>query len=360
MVTTTEITLSEEQEARAARLHQESLVVNALTLTHTATEKRWFDEMRRGGTDVMWVTLGGENLRETIFAAADALRFIDAHRDVAAQVTTAAEMRQARAAGKLGILFNTQNCACLEGDYALLAALHRLGYRSMGITYSEGNILGDGCGELTREVRGLSFFGADVVKEMNRLGIIPDVSHCGDATIRDVLKVSSSAVICTHSNVRAIADTTRNRTDEQIRGIAASGGVIGITPLPRMINNDPRAATLDGMLDHIEHIVHLVGADYVGIGTDFTDAVARVKAGEIAPRRARRTFYAGGAVWRERRPEMLGTTDDWATVPYARGFESGSQTPNLTRGLVARGYDDESIAKILGGNWLRVLGQVCG
>ena len=135
---------------------------------------------------------------------------------------------------------------------------------------------------------------------------------------------------------------------------------MGITPLPRMVHNDPREATLEGVLDHIDYVVNLVGVDHVGLGTDFTDAIYRLESGEIQPRTPRRTFYAGAALWRERRPEMLGTNEEWATVPYARGWERAANTPNVTRGLVARGYDDPSIGKILGENWLRVFAEVCG
>lgn len=352
--------LSDEQEARARELHEESVVVDALTLHHVITNERWFDNMRSGGADVIWVTVGGTVFRDTMLAAGDALRFIDEHSDEAVQVTTVEEMRQAKKHGKLGIVFGTQNAACLEGDYALLSVMHRLGYRVMGLTYSEGNILGDGCGERTREERGLSFFGVDVVCEMNRLGILVDVSHTGDATTLDTLEVSRAPVICTHSNARALSNTSRNTPDDQIRMIADKGGVLGITPLPRMVTEDYHTATIEGVLDHIDYIVDLVGVDHVGIGTDFTDAVERVELGEISPREARRTWYAGAALMRERRPDLLGELEDWATVPYAEGFEDASKLPNLTRGLVARGYDDESIGKILGENWLRVFEEVAG
>lgn len=353
------IELSTAQEERAQRLHAESFVLNSLALDHVVQE-RWFDELRDGGVDAVWVTLGGENLMETIFAATTALRFIEEHPDKAVQATTVAEMRQAKQDGKLAIVFLTQNAACLEGDYALLSMLHRLGYRSMGIAYSEGNILGDGCAERTRETRGLSYFGVDVVHEMNRLGILVDVSHCGDATTLDILDVSKSPVVATHSNARAISDTTRNKPDDQLRRIAESGGVIGITPLPKMVNSDHRSAKLEDYLDHIDHIVNLVGIDHVGIGCDFTDADRRVEAGELEPVGSRRSFYAGFAVWRERRPEMLGSVEDFYFLPYTAGFSRAPQFPNVTRGLIARGYDDESISKILGENWLRVFGEVAG
>ncbi len=361
--------LSAEQEARARSLHRECLVVDATVLIHTATNERWFDQARKGGADAIWVTIGGSTgISETIRAVANVLRFIETHGDVAVQVRTVADMRQAKKDGKLGILFATQDAACLDGDYAYLTAMDRLGYRVMGLTYSESNMLGDGCGERTREIRGLSYFGVDVVHEMNRLGILIDLAHCGDATTMDALKESKLPCVFTHANVRAISDSSRNKTDEQIKAMADTGGVMGITPLPRMVNNDLRAATIDGVLDHIDYVVNLVGVDHVGYGGDFTDSVARVALGEMLPghgtsntmsmAKAPPTFGAGWAYWRVKRPDMLGTIEDRDSVPYAKGFEDHSKLPDLTRGLVARGYDDESIAKILGENWLRVLALV--
>ena len=358
--------LSDEQEARAQKLHKECLVVDACALIHAVTSERWFNQMRSGGVDVAWTTIGGSTgFAGTMRAVADVLRFIENHSDVAVQVRTVAEMRQAKKEGKLGILFATQNAACLDGDYAFLSVMDRLGYRVLGLTYSESNMLGDGCGDRTRETRGLSFFGVDVVHEMNRLGIMVDLAHSGDATTMDALEVSKSPCLFTHANVRAISDTSRNKTDDQIRAMADKGGVMGITALPRMVNNDARAATIEGVLDHIDYVVNLVGVDHVGFGGDYTDSIERIKLGEMLPghgtatttsmRKAPPTAAAGWAVWRMRRPEMLGTLEERDKVPYAKGLENASKLPNLTRGLVARGYDDDSIAKILGENWLRVL-----
>ena len=357
--------LSAEQEARARRLHEECLVVDATALIHVVTRERWFEQARAGGVDAVWVTIGGNaGISETVRAASNVLRFIENHGDLAVQVRTTAEMRQAKKDGKLGILFATQDAACLDGDFAYLAAMDRLGYRVMGLTYSESNMLGDGCGEKTREIRGLSYFGIDVVKEMNRLGILIDLAHCGDATTMDAIERSAAPCVFTHANVRAIADTSRNKTDEQIRAMAATGGVMGITGLPRMVNDDLHAADIDGVLDHIDYVVDLVGIDHVAFGGDYTDSIARVEAGEMLPghgtstttsmKKATSTLGAGWAYWRIKRPDMLGTIQERDTVPYAKGLEDLSMLPNLTRGLVARGYDDESIAKILGENWLRV------
>jgi membrane dipeptidase len=358
--------LSEDQEAIAKKLHEECLVIDGTTLIHVATSERWFNQARSGGVDAIWVTTGGSaGISGTIRAAANVLRYIESHSDVAVQVRTTEEMRKAKKEGKLGILFATQNAACLDGDYAYLTVMDRLGYRVMGLTYSESNMLGDGCGERTRETRGLSYFGVDVVHEMNRLGMLVDLAHCGDATTMDAIKESTLPCLFTHANVRAISDSSRNKTDEQIQAMAESGGVMGITGLPRMVNNDLRAATIDGVLDHIDYVVDLVGVDHVGFAGDYTDSIEKVKLGEMLPGhgpansastvKASPTTGAGWAYWRIKQPGMLGTIQERDTVPYAKGLEGLSKLPNLTRGLVARGYDDDSIAKILGENWLSVL-----
>jgi len=358
--------LSEEQEIRAKKLHDESIVIDATALDHVATKKRWFDQARSGGVDVIWVTIGGfAGMANTIRSVANVLRFIEKNSDVAVQVKNSKDMRKAKQEGKMGILFATQDAACLDGDYAFLTVMDNLGYRVMGLTYSESNMLGDGCGERTREERGLSFFGLDVVEEMNRLGIIIDLAHCGDATTMDALKASKAPCLFTHANVRAISDSSRNKTDEQILAMAESGGVMGITALPRMVNNDLRAASIDGVLDHIDYVVNLVGVDHVGFAGDFTDSIERVKLGEMLPgtsygtsAKAAPTQGSGWAYWRVKQPNMLGTLEERDVVPYAKDIDNLGKYPNVTRGLVARGYDDDSIVKILGENWLRVLDNV--
>jgi membrane dipeptidase len=342
------IKLNAEQKARAAELERNALVVDALASSYSITEEKYFQQLRAGGVDVTSVTLGGNSLRETTKAAAQMLATIRKNSDRMVQVTTVAEMRRARQEGKVAVVFSTQNGSCLEGDPGLLEVYHRLGYRIMGITYSGANFLGAGCAELSREVQGLTFVGVEVVQEMNRLGILIDMSHSGDATTWDVLRLSKEPVVFTHSNARSLAGTARNKPDDQIRAMADTGGVMGVAPVPRMVNDDMQKATLEGMLNHIDYIVRLVGIDHVGLGLDFTDATERYA----------RPIKEPWTIWRERRPEMLGTWEDFFTVPYAKDLEDHTKLPNLVRCLVARGYSDEDIIKILGGNWLRVFEKV--
>ena len=330
-------------------LQRSALVVNALATSYSITEEKYFQKLRDGGIDVTWVTVGGSGLQETTKAAAQVLATIRENSDEMVQATTVAEMRQAKRDGKAAVVFSTQNASCLEGDPGLLEVYHRLGYRVMGITYSGANFLGAGCAELTRDAQGLTFVGVEVVQEMNRLGILIDMSHSGDATTWDVLRLSKKPVVFTHSNARALTDTTRNKPDDQIKAMADSGGVMGVAPVPRMVNDDMSKATLEGLLDHVDYIVGLVGVDHVGLGLDFTDAVERYA----------KPIKEPWTIWRERRPEMLGTWEDFFTIPYAKDIEDMTKLPNLVRGLVARGYSsDEDILKILGGNWLRVFEEI--
>jgi membrane dipeptidase len=342
------IQLSAEQESRAMELQRSAVVMDALASSYSITEIEYFQKLRAGDVGVVSVTVGGGSLRETMQAAAQMLATIKENSDKMVQVTTVAEMRQAKREGKVAVIFSTQNGSCLEGDPRLLEVYHRLGYRIMGLTYSGANFLGAGCAELTRDVQGLTFVGIDVVQEMNRLGILIDMSHSGDATTWDVLRLSKEPVVFTHSNARALADTARNKPDDQIKAMADTGGVMGVAPVPRMVNDDMKKATLEGLLDHIDYIVGLVGADHVGLGLDFTDATERYARPTKEP----------WTLWRERRPEMLGTWEDFFTIPYAQDIEDHTKVPNLVRGLVARSYSDEEILKILGGNWLRVVEEI--
>lgn len=338
------IELNDEQEVRAVKLHSTGLVLDSLVGDYAIYDDKYFDRMQAGGVDVAWVTVGGDSLTQTVKSVAQVSAAIRRRSDKMVHVTTVAEIHQAKHDGKVAVLFGTQNGACLEGDISLLEFYYTLGYRVMGLTYSGANFLGCGCADLTRDTQGLSFDGIDALKEMNRLGILVDMSHSGDATTWDALRLSKKPVVFTHCNARALSNTARNKPDDQIKAMAATGGVMGVTPLPRMVNNDLHQATLDGLLDHIDYIANLVGIDHVGIGTDFTDTTE---------------FYSEPVkllwtIWRERRPEMLGTWQQYFTVPYPKDIHNMSKHTNLTRGLVARGYSDEKILKILGGNWLRV------
>lgn len=338
--------LAPEQEDRARRLHQDSIVVDSTVLWHTITENKFFDRMKASGVDIAFVTTNDANFTTTLRRTGEVLDTIRRRSDVMVQVKTADEMGMAKADGKVGVLIAFQDLSPIEDDLKKLSIFYELGLRVAGLTYSGGNLIGDGCAERTREVRKLSYFGLEVLDELNRLGIIPDLAHTGDATSEDSLERSQPPVVFTHCNARALADTTRNKPDHQISAMAAKQGVQGVVAMPRTVCDDMSKADLSKLQDHVDYIVKLVGVDYVGVGSDFTDA--RERFGNKMP-----SWWTFGK-WRRLRPEMLGTEEDWYKYPYAKGLENMKDWPNFTRGLVSRGYSDGDIKKIIGENWLRV------
>ena len=167
--------------------------------------------------------------------------------------------------------------------------------------------------------QGLNTFGRQVIRTLDSLGVIIDVSHTGIKTIQDILQETSNPIIATHSGARAVRNHTRNLYDWQIQDIANSGGVIGIVFYPPFLTSNPPADISD-VIQHVDHIVNLVGTDYVAIGSDF---------------------------------DGIGTN-------VVIGLEDVSKYPDLTLALLEHGYTEQEVAKFLGGNFRRVFEQVCG
>lgn len=180
---------------------------------------------------------------------------------------SAADLDCALAAGQVAAVAGVEGGEVLHGDVAVLRLLYRLGVRVLGLTWNERNDLADGCGD-SRSRGGLSALGVRAVREMNRLGMVVDVSHLSEAGFYDVLAVSAHPVIASHSNARRLCDHPRNLTDAQIRALARKGGVMGITFYPRFLRSGGRAALAD-VIAHIEHVAGLVGTEHVALGSDF-------------------------------------------------------------------------------------------
>jgi len=180
--------------------------------------------------------------------------------------TNAQEIGRAIREGKVAALLSVEGGECLNGELSILRQLYRLGVRSMLLTWNYRNLLADGA-----EVEhggGLTDFGRLVVAEMNRLGMIIDVSHLCEASFNDVLSLTSRPVIASHSNAGAVCGHVRNLNDTQLKAIAANGGVVGINFYPRFLNNTDQAS-IDDVVKHIEHICSVTGENHIGIGADF-------------------------------------------------------------------------------------------
>ncbi len=191
----------------------------------------------------------------------------------------AQDIEKAVLGGRVAAILSIEGGEALDGELSVLRQLYRLGVRSMLLAWNHRNLLADGAEE--RYGAGLSEFGRQVVTEMNRLGMIVDVSHLCEASFHDVMELTTAPVIASHSNAKAICDHPRNLTDRQLTAIQENGGVTGINFYPYFLNNTDKAATED-VIRHIEHICSVTGEDHIGIGTDY-DGIECLPAGLEGP-----------------------------------------------------------------------------
>jgi membrane dipeptidase len=247
-------------------------------------------------------------------------------------VEKAQDIREAKKNRKLAIILGTQGSEVVDKHLTRIRILQKLGVRYIGLAYTGATLLADGCGE-TRDA-GLTFLGRDFIEAVNELPVLLDLSHTGHRSRLEAAALAKHPV-CTHSNAYAVNPNDRNTKDETARIIAEKGGVMGVTGL-----------------DHADHWVTTIGSDHTGIGLDLTEGF------QDAHRAGRATMKP--PKWRQLRPDIFGTTEEFYTQKYPRGLETIRQLPNLTHGLLVRGYSADQIQLIMGESWLRNLESVIG
>jgi len=375
--------LTKEEEERADRLHRESIVVDTMAnhipsiyvecspaifermnkliekraptaailyemdcmhiqelISGSRKEQEW---MELSGVDALSMTIGiyGEPLFSFESAVRDIAvwtRKIDSV-DYLVKATSVEDIYQAKKVGKKAIILAFQNTDHIGADLNKLDLFYDLGVRIIQLTYNLQNLVGSG--GLERVDGGLSYFGVQVVKRLNELGILIDVSHCGYQTMKDTINISSAPVAATHDFCRSLVDNPRGKTDEQLKMLADNNGYIGMLAVPFFLGMQ---ASLDDFLDHLDHAVEIMGADKVGIGADYGRTVPRplqVILREEALKLGHGKAHTGGG-------------------GAIKGYKDIREWPNFTRGLVSRGYSDDEIKGILGGNALRILKEVVG
>ncbi|MEK7285507.1 MAG: membrane dipeptidase, partial [Chloroflexota bacterium] len=263
-----------------------------------------------------------------------------AHQELVYVATTVDEVLAAKPSGRIAFVAALEAATAIENEVDRVDVLYGFGVRCMGITYSEANALGSGLRE--QHDGGLTDLGREVVRRMNRIGMTIDLAHVGDRTSLDVIALSERPVFITHAGARALWPTRRMKPDEVIRACAAKGGVIGIEAAPHttLTKAHPRHS-LESVMEHVAYCVDLVGVDHVALGPDtlFGDHVGLHHA-----------FAGALSIGRI----MEGVT--FEEVEYVEGMENpGEAMRNAVRWLVKHGYSDEDIAKIAGGNVIRVL-----
>lgn len=258
-------------------------------------------------------------------------------------VTTAGEIRQAKRDGVVALYANCQPTVPAPRDLNAFDVAYGQGLRSFMLTFNRMDHIGVGCTE--RVDAGLSMFGVEVVKHCNDLGMIVDTSHCGHLTTMDACRHSKKPVTANHTAARSVFSHARGKSNEALRAIADTGGVVGIVAVPAFLS-DAAEPSIEHMLDHIDYVADIVGWRHVGIGTDWPlQAPDDVLVSTIGSQLQSAGF----------RPQ-----DRIDMTQRLVGFDDCRDWPNVTRGLVRRGYSDEQIQGILGENALRVFEAVCG
>lgn len=253
------------------------------------------------------------------------------------QCLSADDFERAHREGKLGVLFALQDTDLIGSDLAFLDTLYDFGVRMIQLTYNSRNLWGDGCTE--RVQGGLTQLGVQAVRRMNELGIVVDVSHCGDGTTMDALEISERPIAFSHTGCRALYEHPRAKTDEQLRALAGRDGYVGIYGVPFFFSR-AGSAGIETLLDHIEHAAGIVGVGRVGIGTDWGAWSADVPG--VLREGIRAEFMRRG--FREEHGLQFG-------VPFGT-VTAYTEWSQITDGLVSRGYSDDEVRGILGGNFL--------
>jgi membrane dipeptidase len=301
----------------------------------------WLPRLRAGGVKVVVcaiyidsVYLPEGALRRAVQLADALLEEIAANPEEIALASTGAEARQIIAAGKIAVILAFEGAEPLGMDLSTLRLFHRLGLRMLSFAWMRRTAFGDGTWE-NDSGGGLTRLGKQAVKEMERLRILVDVSHASDRTTWDILACATRPVVASHSNARMVHDHPRNLTDEQIRAIAASGGVVGAVAVARFVSDGD--ATIARWVDHIDYLVEVAGIDHVGIGADFFRHLEDIGANIDVP-----VWNPDFEAPQTRFPEMLNPDD----------------LPGLTAELVRRGYTTADLRKIFLENFLRVFTAV--
>lgn len=320
-------------------LHDKAIVIDGLIISNFNRDV--FEDMRRGGitaancTCCVW-----EGFTETMRNVARWKRWFGEHGDVITQIYTSDDIVRAKKEGKTGIILGWQNLTGIEDQIGYLALFKELGVGIMQMAYNTQNLVGCGCYEKVDS--GLSEFGHDVVAEMNRLGILCDLSHVGPKTSTDVIVASKQPVAYTHCLPAGLKQHPRNKSDEQLKFIADKGGFVGVTMFPPFLKKGPQS-TVDDYVEAIDYVIKICGEEGVGIGTDFTQGYGQ-------------EFFD----WITHDKGYGRRLTNFGDVINPEGLRTIGEFPNLTAAMERAGWSTTRIERILGANWLRLLKSVWG
>jgi len=319
-------------------LHEDLFLVDGLIVANFS--RAIFEDMRRGGVTAANCTCSvWEGFRETMNNIATWKKNFNDNSDLLLEVRTTDDIYRAKQERKTGIILGFQNAAAFDENLGYIEIFKQLGVGIVQLTYNTQNLIGTGCYESDG---GLSGYGQDVIAEMNRVGILVDLSHVGPKTSEDAIKTSKFPVAYTHCLPAGLKDHPRNKTDQQLKFIVDEGGFVGVTMFPPFMRRGIDS-TVSDYVGAIDYVVDLVGEDAVGIGTDFTQGH------EVQ-------FFD----WITRDKGYGRKLTEFGDIINPEGIRTIGDFPNLTATMESAGWPESKIRKVMGENWIGVLEKVWG
>ncbi|ALS32480.1 MULTISPECIES: dipeptidase [Pseudoalteromonas] len=323
-------------------MHNDLIVIDGLQYSNW--NRTIFEQLKSGGVTMVHVTIVyHEQIRETLLRIAQWNRLFEMHNDLIMPVKSTDDIHLAKKLGKVGIMFGAQNCSTIEDDIGMVEIMRELNLMIMQLTYNNQSLLACGCYEA--EDSGVTRFGRQVIKEMNRVGMIVDMSHSGERSTLEAIEISQRPIVISHANPSSFHAAKRNKSDTVLKALGESGGLLGFSLYPFHLKNGPDC-TLNEFCDMVANTADLMGIDNIGIGTDLcqeqpTSILQWMRNG----RWSKEMDYGEGSK----------SDADWPKpLPW---FKDSSDFPNITKGLQARGFHDNEVAKIMGLNWLNLLNK---
>lgn len=309
-------------------------------LQYANWSEKIFRQMRIGGVDAVHVTIAyHEMFRETVLNFEQWNRWFEQYDDLIIKGLTAADIDRAKATGRTAIFFGFQNPSPIEDDIGLVEINHTLGARFMQLTYNNQSLLATGCYEA--EDMGLTRMGREVVREMNRVGLVVDMSHSADRSTIEAADFSDRPIAITHANPHEWCPALRNKKDDVIRAVTQNGGMLGFSLYPHHLK-DKTDCTLTSFCEMVARTADKFGVDNLGIGSDLCqDHPDSVVEWMRTGRWTNTIDYGEGSAAAPGFPDM----PDW--------FQDNRDFPNIETGLRAVGMSDDEVGKIMGGNWYR-------
>ncbi len=309
-------------------------------LQYANWSEKIFRQMRQGGVDAVHVTIAyHENFREMVFNIERWNRWFEQFPELIFHGNWASDVVKAREGGRTAIYFGFQNPSPIEDDIGLVEVVHALGARFMQLTYNNQSLLASGCYEA--EDTGITRMGRQVIKEMNRVGLVVDMSHSAERSTLEAIEISERPIAITHANPAWWMPALRNKSDEVLKAVGQSGGMLGFSLYPHHLK-DKSACTLSSFCEMVARTADLMGIDHIGIGSDLC---------QDQPDSVVEWMRVGR--WSKEVDYGEGSRDNAGFPPQPDWFKDNRDFGNIEQGLRKTGLSEADVGKIMGGNWLR-------